>query len=926
MVLVISYWRNTKSLALILLALSAGSASAQELIGAKQALRQYLAAKGRPAPGELTVVELADLLRTMEPKAAGERWAATYLRNRQRVAEQQSYSSLLDFDDDLAALPAPETWPAIDAWFQTNQSPIPYQLLGSYLVGDRDRQRKLIFQFAAQKPQSQQIWDLMLEFGVAWRDKYMVRTAVEQQIAQINDSIANERKYNWPYWATLRLPELSENFDSQFATEIIKNSLEKTREIVLVSGQKDFDIAVALARKDAKKYPIARYELIQNAGSGDLYPLLEKWFPKADSVNKQRALAFYTQSKILKGEKGIVWSNLDVLNFDGHSIRYRTAIVRDVRNDYAEAIVKPSIALKILPLVKQALTKDPDTKELRLAMDLSATVGKQQEMLPLLRRLLTLKRTEDNQDLLESAASLVRTLESPSQTDAQVANMALLHLKNGYGDATQCIEIGKLLGRQDLIVAAKKKQGNETLASLFELKKYRQLEQLAIKAERDEGAKTLLRVYNQLGRHQDVIDLLDKFPNWEDDDLIGVNDYISGGPEINVCYEAGRAFIAAGNSEVGLPILRHSLKSSNQIGEAYDFFVKILGNDAALKELDDLFAADPIDPNPLIWKGKIYLWQGRVKEAEQVTLKAIAIRGFDGDGMVEMDVEAQRLLGSVFTVKGSKRESLKQKSVLEAVRLVALGDKYCDAGLNSRGVRYFKNATITDPNSFSAHIRLAIELYDLGKFEESKPYYRRAFELLPSSYGVIGEPSYRIESRLFDNSIAKSIAQEVLGAMQNREPRNSRVLYQLGNLKFLQREFSAGTQLLLKAIEIDPSYIAAYTELSGITDETLLTTAQQEEIELGLLKLDPKGHNQTYFSYYERILEPKRFYLANQRANEIRYQYDSLYRLAATAKRKLQRGRTSDSPSERTPGKKLMDSLLMRQIKSLVDEKDSDNE
>lgn len=895
-------------------------------MGAKQTLQQYLAAKGRPAPGELTVVELAELLRAMEPKAAGEKWASTYLRNRQRAAAQQSYSSLLDFDDDLAALPTPETWSAIDAWFQTNLSPIPYQLLGSYLVGDRERQRKLIFQFAAQKPESRMIWEVMQEFGVAWRDKNMVRTAVEHQIAQINDSVANERKYNWPYWATLRLPELSENFDSQFANGIIKNALEKTNEIVLVSGQKDFDIAVALARKDAKKYPIARYELIQNAGSGDLYPLLEKWFPKADSVNKQRALAFYTQSKILKGEKNIVWSDLDALRLDMISSGRRTAIVYDVREDFNDLLAKPSVAHKVLPILEKSVAKDPDTRELRLMMDLSAKIGKQQETLPLLRRLLTIKRTRENQSLIETAASQIRTIEAPAQTDAQVANMALRHLKNGYGDAAQCIEIGKLLGRQDLIVAAKKKQGNETLALLFELKKYRQLEQLAIKAERDEGAKTLLRVYNQHGRHQDVIDLLDKFPNWEEDDLIGINDYISDGPEVNICYEAGRAFIAAGNSEVGLPILRHSLKSSYCTGEAYDFFVKSLGNDSALKELDDLFAADPIDPNPLIWKGKIFLWQGRVKEAEQVARKAISIKGFDGDGMDKMDVEAQRLLGSVLAALGKNKGSLKQKSVLEAVRLVTLADKYCDAGLNSRGVRYFKNATLADPNSFYAHMRLAIELYDLGKFEESKPYYRRAFQLLPSSYGSVGKPSYRIDSRLFDNPIPKSIAQEVLGAMQKREPQNSRVLYQLGMLKLSQDDKDSAIKLLLKAIEVDPHYLMAYCSLPTASDDSLLTSTQQEEIELARLKLDPRGSNQSYFSFYERILEPKKYYLAIQRANEIRYQYDSLYPLAATAKRRVQRGRTSDSASERTPGKRLMDSKLVGAIKSLIDEKDLDNE
>jgi tetratricopeptide (TPR) repeat protein len=915
--------QSIKSAALTVSIMIVAASHGQELVGAKQTVKQFLAAKNKPAPGELSISELIEALGNMEPKAAGEKWASTYLRNRQRIAALASYSSLIDFPDDLVALPGPETWPAIDAWFKGNNSPLPYQLLGSYLVGDRDRQRKLIFQFAAQKPESYQVWRTMLEFGITWGDKEMVRIGVERSIAQINKDVVNEAKLRWGYRGTLDLPKLSGQFEPKFVTEIIKNALEKTHTIVLVNGQQDFDIAVALARKDAKNYPIARYELIQNVGSGDLYPLLEKWFPKADSINKQRALAFYTQSKILRGNSDIVWSNLDVLDFNMYSSRYRTAIVQGLKDDFRICLERPAIARKVLPLLKKALVTEPDERELRMMYDLCGTLGQKRDMLPLLRKILGKKRTQENDRLLDAAAMYFQKIEANNLTDGQVADLALRHFKNGYGDREQCLEIGKLLHRQDLIAAASKTQ-SESLASLFELKKYRQIEDWALKANGDDGPKALLRVYNLVGKHQDVVDLLDTFPDWQEDDLLGIRGYIFDGYDINISYEAGKALIAVGNWDAGLPVLRHSLKSSTQVVEAYNFFAKTLGDDAAIKEFDKMFAADPLDSNPLIWKAKILLRQGRVKDAEKETLKALKIDPLNGNWINDAKVETQKLMGEILAAQGKKEESHKWKSAVEATRLVELGDKFCEAGLTQGGIGHLRKATIKAPNSFYAHARLASELYEAGRIGEAKPHYKRAFQLLPSSFGAAEGLPYRLDYTFLRNPVAKSLAQEVLTGMLKQDPQNPRINYHMGALMFDQGRHAEAVKFYLKAIEIDPSYLMAYEGLGAITDEALLTSNKQEEFALARLKIDPNDRHEALRFYEERILNLKNYYLGIQKANQIKNSIDSLYPLRAAAQKSLISSQTSDSPSERTPGRRLMDSVLLRAIKSLVDEKDSD--
>ena len=903
----------------------------QELVGANETIKRYLAAKGKPALGELNTLELADVLSRLEPKTAGERWAGTFLRNSQRALTHDIDSEAREAE--IGALPPPATWPAIDSWFRENNSPIQYQIFSSYLLGDRKRQRDLIFAFAANKPASRQIWEVMLEFGTEWSDKEMVRTGVLSLIKQTNEAVERDKKKpnTYRYDRMLTLPALVGPFEPDFAKEVIKNALETTTGIVLVKGQKDFEIAVAFGRKDGANYPIARYELIQNTNSSDLYPQLEKWFPKATSINKDRALSFYTQAKILQGSKDIVWSNLDIFEMFNSS-RRREAIVEGVSDDYDFRLHQPNVARRVMPLLERTLLTDPNSRELRLYSELSTTLDQRSKMLPLLKQLVARKPKKDDRSQQSEAASLIRKILSDGQTDEQAADLALLHLKRGYGNASQCLAMGQLLHRADLVSSARAKKKDEEQSAeygtLFELKKYRQLEELVTKDGSDDAAKALMHAYSLLGRNQDVIDLLDTFPNWGEDDLSRLRNSTSYGPDMSVCYDVSKALLALGNRDLALRILRHSLPSDDGIVETYDLYVKTLGDREALVELGKLFEVNPLDPTPLIWKAKILLRQKHLHEAETEIRRAIDFDRFDGDGTVIRKVEAQRVLRDIFAAQGKKAESQNQKSMVESVKFAQLGDKYCEAGLAKTGIAYYKRALGLYPNSFYAHARLAIEYESAGHLAESRLHFKRTFQLLSSSFGRVNEPSYRVDYDLFRSSLGSEIGGQVLSAMLKQSPNDPRLNFHMGNLKLHETHSEESASYFRRAVELDPSYLNALESLSATLVGSPSRKAEQERIELTLLRLDPTGRHGESYRRSPQILNLATYYNAIQRANSIKYADESLYPLEGTINGTNTTGQmrstSSDSPSERPPGKRLSQFDLFRAANDLINEKESE--
>lgn len=111
------------------------------------------------------------------------------------------------------------------------------------------------------------------------------------------------------------------------------------------------------------------------------------------------------------------------------------------------------------------------------------------------------------------------------------------------------------------------------------------------------------------------------------------------------------------------------------------------------------------------------------------------------------------------------------------------------------------NSLLTmNPDNQYAHYNLGVIRQGEGKLEEAVAFYDTAISLDPELL------SARYNRGLALRDLGR--ADEALADLQfvvDREPQNAVALYNLGNLMIAQGDTDAGTDLVMQAVEIDPS-------------------------------------------------------------------------------------------------------------------------
>lgn len=924
--------RYSKGFSIVALLLCFGQAHSQEIMGAKEVLRRIANPNERAGSTSMTVFEFADSLRTLKPKLAGEKWANACLHDQNLlnpVIRGESFN-----ENEFAALPGPETWPFIDAWFKSKKAPTACQLLGSYLVGDRARQRKLILQIASENKNTIEIWPTMLSFGLAWRDQELVSKAIHGLVDLHNRASVElkPRQYSdldQKIGTRLVLPDLARPMGDAFATTMIQYALKHTKRMVMVQGVRGQEIAVALCKKEGATYPIARYELVQRTSAGDLYPLLNKWFPQDTSNAKARAKAFNTQFRLLQGQTNIDWADLKLIEETRYANEEYEPVVT-IDDDFEEQLQKPEIASRVRPQLEKKVLVDATREEVESYQVIMTTLGQQAEMKPVLEQILTQKSKGQNDHTRYEAARILRSLASIQGNSDDLANLSFKHLSLGVGSDDESYLLGTLLHRSDLVEKAVEiqKTGNQSdyLLSLFGLKRYAELEKNALASEH-EGAMTLLHMYSDLGREQDVLDLLDQFPDWRDADLKDLSDYQDWKHHRNLFYEVAKALLKTDKKPLGTRVLRRSLTTEGAVEAAYDLFVQTVGKSEALKELERMYQADPYDPYPLVWRAKIFLSQKKFDEAEVSIRKAFLINPFDTSYLKCKAGTPQKVLRDILKAQGRKAEADKVDSLLEAIAIGEKAEELVSAGLIFDGVDLYKKAIALYPDQCSNQLGLGKALSSLEKHDEAERYYRNAFRLLPERIGQATDDSNRWD--LFENSREAKIAEDVFRERLKVEPNNPHLTFLLGSLCENQKRYSESISYLEKTSELDPQYLNAWCKLADWLLMPLLTSELSERCVTSVVRLDPTGRYGYLSEDKSVVLNPLGYYNAVRSANRFHFMKEQLYPLAA-ATVEIERGGhgysiRNYSPADTLPGQALFQTVLAKSLQKLVVEQAKEN-
>jgi tetratricopeptide (TPR) repeat protein len=334
----------------------------------------------------------------------------------------------------------------------------------------------------------------------------------------------------------------------------------------------------------------------------------------------------------------------------------------------------------------------------------------------------------------------------------------------------------------------------------------------SISISRSGELAALLSFYLEHDRTDDAIALLDNAPWWGAKDVVDV--WLDADARVDVA----RALLAAGRPQVAQAIVDDALARGYGNDGIYQLLVELQGP-AAIEKLDAQFAKKPFEERPLIWKAKVLLQGGRFEEAETAARQAIAIDPSDGEQGKGSRMIVYAVLADALEKQGGEKrlaDAAIYRQAVQAIRLAERADDYRAAGLHAKAIELYEESLRLFSDAYCIQSRLALELAAAGRTDEALVHFRKAFELMPDSFGRIESHCFGCEG-IFETPLAQDAAEKVFAKLARERPDNSRVHYLLGYLRDSQDRLSEALAHYRKAVELDPDYVNAWKQIVDIS-------------------------------------------------------------------------------------------------------------
>lgn len=362
----------------------------------------------------------------------------------------------------------------------------------------------------------------------------------------------------------------------------------------------------------------------------------------------------------------------------------------------------------------------------------------------------------------------------------------------------------------------------------------------------------LLRVYYQAGRFDDVVALLDEAEDWGVKDLLDFEKHdsydFSFGAHHSVqtplAFYAASAFAKVGKKKEATTTLNYLLGKEPGLDRLYELLLELQPTNP-VPRLDELFARDQFEERPLIWKAHWLRTQGKLEEAEAAARKAISIDPSDGEEGPGDRMRAYAELAEIRAARGDRTEAEFLRGAVAAIRESEAADRLHEAGLLKRAVKMYQNSLTHFADAYCIQSRLAIQLADLGLHDLAEEHYRRAYELMPESFGRVESHCFGCE-RAFEGERAQSIAEKVFTGLAEKTPNKPQVHYLLGYLREEQERPKEALDHYRVAVKLDPLYLNAWNKIAEISSKTVVPAAERDNVVFNLLKLDPTHRHVSY--------------------------------------------------------------------------------
>ncbi|MCW3052161.1 MAG: hypothetical protein JWN14_1331, partial [Chthonomonadales bacterium] len=676
-------------------------------------------------------------------------------------------------------------------------------------------------------------------------------------------------------WDEMGLPDLVTLLGPQKAETLLRQVLLTTRvQIAIPTGEATRALARKLALELVDQVKIAPWKLAYSLNATELYEALTKRFVVSSGeygnpVEKEARL-YYFLGLVVKGRTE-------------EAVQIVKSLDRDMLFDYlykdaSTALDRGGHTGKFVAFLQAQLTQNPNLPLWEIYISTAPRVGQTGPMLTLARAeavrndLAPEKRLSLQmflyQALLaadqveEGVAVIRRILAVPSATNGQ-------RTSDRFDAAMQLIRIGYSLKREDWITIGVTfvnnafrtgKEGTATYSErnfgrlLSEMGRYPEAEKTLIAAlihdvkehsSRRSGAgvfegkdelDSLAQLYYHAGRYTDVMTLIDRAPNWMMKDVADL-----GNVERTRAYELPMQYIAAvalaqtGRRTEAIALLQRLLLLQGGFDPAYERLLALQGQ-KAIPFLDTLFQRNRFEERPLIWKAVLFQREGRLAEAERTVRAAIAVDPSDGEEGQGDRMRAYSVLADIRDARGDHAQAKQYREAVHAIRIGEDADDLLKIGLVTRAISLYQQALNHFTDAYCIQSRLANQMLQNGHLQEAEEHYRRAYELMPSSFGRMEGHCYGCEG-VFHGEPAESTAERIFQELLKKTPAKPQLHYLMGYLREKQGRYAEALVSYREAVALDPDYVNAWRHIQSagehlVIPETLRNTAALNRMRL----------------------------------------------------------------------------------------------
>ncbi len=437
-------------------------------------------------------------------------------------------------------------------------------------------------------------------------------------------------------------------------------------------------------------------------------------------------------------------------------------------------------------------------------------------------------------DLALKLCELGRLLQRPELIEEGLKNVKTILAEKGAGDSDSNDALAKTT---TLLLNLNRGDEAEALALASAVKAAKAApENQTFRGAQDRYLSSLLTIYHRAGRPEDVVKLLTDAPDWEALDLADVLTRSAAG-EQSLGYLAASSFAATGRKDEARKTVIALLSVEGGFDPGYELLLQLDGQ-AAMPALDRLAARDRFEERPLIWKAKLHLDAGQLEDAEKTIRAAIAIDPSDGEQGKGTRMRAYAILGDILEKRGDPAQAKTVRGAVEAIRLSEDADDWWEAGLLTRAVTMYEAALGHFADAYCIQSRLALHYSELGDEAKAELHYRRAYELMPESFGRVESHCFGCEG-VFNGTRAQSIADKVFTKLAQTMPDKPQVSYLLAYLREEQGNYQEAAKLYRAAVKLDPQYLNAWEKLLALASRIAIPRADRQAAALAILRLDP---------------------------------------------------------------------------------------